>query len=228
MGKKVQKQQKIVYNKQKKAKTAEFSQNATPGAKKDPGHLRAIDILKMAAVDLRKQEVRDKPIAETAETKPVRPPRKRPNVARKDADPLFVDAGVLAGRLLGKWGNVALIVKHELPIALGTGGDLVATIREGLIGSRHVKDITATNVRMAIRVLTGRKPYLARLAAPGSERYHLDLRVAGPVSDEHRQEARDRLKTRFGMSDEDVDALIQSVCSRQYPAAIVDALRKGE
>ena len=217
MGKKVQKQQKIVYNKQKKAKTAEFSQDATPGAKKDPGHLRAIDILKMAAVDLRRQEVRTEPTAETPETKPARPPSKRPGVARKDADPLFVDAGALAGRLLGKWGNVALIVKHELPIALGTGGDLVATIREGLIGSRHVKDITATNVRMAIRVLTGRKPYLARLAAPGSVRYHLDLRVAAPVSDAHRQEARDRLKTRFGVSDEDVDALIQSVCSSSTP-----------
>ncbi|RBL99169.1 hypothetical protein C3R74_11665 [Acidithiobacillus ferridurans] len=218
MGKKVQKQQKIVYNKQKKAKTAEFSQNAVLDAKKDPGHLRAIDILKMAAVDLRKQEVRTEPAAKTPETKPVRPPRKRPNIiARKEVDPLFVDAGALAGRLLGKWGNVALIVKYELPIALGTGGDLVATIREGLIGSRHVKDITATNVRMAIRVLTGRKPYLARLAAPGSVRYHLDLRVAGPVSDAHRQEARDRLKTRFGMSDEDVDALIQSVCSSSTP-----------
>ena len=143
--------------------------------------------------------------------------RDSPGLARKDAGPPFVDAGALAGRLLGKWGNVALIVKHELPIALGTGGDLVATIREGLIGSRHVKDITATNVRMAIRVLTGRKPYLARLAAHGSVRYHLDLRVAGPVSDVHRQEARDRLKTRFGMSDEDVDALIQSVCSSSTP-----------
>ena len=218
MGKKVQKQQKIVYNKQKKAKIAEFSQNAVPDAKKEPGHLRAIDILKMAAVDLRRQEeLRTEPIAEMPETKPTRPPRKRPGVARKDANPLFVGAGVLAGRLLGKWGNVALIVKYELPIALGTGGDLVATIREGLIGSRHVKDITATNVRMAIRVLTGRKPYLARLAAPGSVRYHLDLRVADPVSDAHRQEARDRLKTRFGMSDEDVDALIQSVCSSSTP-----------
>ncbi|MBU2766890.1 hypothetical protein HAP94_11940, partial [Acidithiobacillus ferrivorans] len=198
-------------------KTAEFSQNAMPGAKKDPGHLRAIDILKMAAVDLRRQEVRIEPATETPETKPVRSPTKRPNVVRKDANPIFVDAGALAGRLLGKWGNVALIVKYELPIALGTGGDLVATIREGLIGSRHVKDITATNVRMAIRVLTGRKPYLARLAAPGSVRYHLDLRVADPVSDAHRQEARDRLKTRFGMSDEDVDALIQSVCSSSTP-----------
>jgi len=217
MGKKVQKQQKIVYNKQKKAKTTEFSQNAVADAKKNPGHLRAIDILKMAAIDLRRQEARTEPTAETPEIKPARPPRKRPSVARKDPDPLFVDAGALAGRLLGKWGNVALIVKYELPIALGAGGDLVATIREGLIGSRHVKDITATNVRMAIRVLTGRKPYLARLAAPGSVRYHLDLRVAAPVSDAHRQEARDRLKTRFGMSDEDVDALIQSVCSNSIP-----------
>ena len=60
-----------------------------------------------------------------------------------------------------------------------------------------------------LRIWVMSNDYLARLAAPGSLRYYPDLRVAGPVSEEHRKMARERLKDRYKISDAEMDALLK-------------------
>lgn len=108
-----------------------------------------------------------------------------------------------------KWGHIALIIHYNLPLAIGSGNDLIDTIHAGLIAHRYLSKPSRRSIRSLLLIWTRSKPYLLNLAAPGSLRYYPDLRVAGPVSDEHRQDARNRLKKRYQMTDAEIDTVLE-------------------
>jgi hypothetical protein len=130
--------------------------------------------------------------------------------------PENIESDVLAHRMMYKWGHIALVVHHDLPLAIGAGEELIAVIREGLVANNYVSNPSRSTVRKMMRIWMGRKSYQARLATPGGLRYYPDLRVAGPVSEDHRAVARDRLKTRYRLSDVQIDALIDAVKNGTY------------
>lgn len=130
--------------------------------------------------------------------------------------PENIESDVLAYRMMHKWSHIALVVHHDLPLAIGSGEELIAVIREGLAANNYVSNPSRSAVRKMMRIWMGRKSYQARLATPGGLRYYPDLRVAGPVSEDHRAVARDRLKTRYKLSDVQIDALIDAVKNGTY------------
>ncbi len=123
--------------------------------------------------------------------------------------PESISAIALARRMRHNWGHVALILHYRLPMAIGSGNELIAYLQGALVAHRYLQNPSRKSIRGMLRIWVMSNDYLARLAAPGSLRYYPDLRVAGPVSEEHRKMARERLKDRYKISDAEMDALLK-------------------
>ncbi|MDX5933813.1 ProQ/FINO family protein [Acidithiobacillus thiooxidans] len=126
------------------------------------------------------------------------------------SQPESISAIALARRMRHNWGHIALILRYRLPMAIGSGNELIAYLQGALVAHRYLQNPSRKSIRGMLRIWVMSNDYLARLAAPGSLRYYPDLRVAGPVSEEHRAKAREQLKERLSLGDAEVDAMVQA------------------
>lgn len=125
--------------------------------------------------------------------------------------PESISAIALARRMRHNWGHVALILHYRLPMAIGSGNELIEYLQGTLVAHRYLQNPSRKSIRGMLRIWVMSNDYLARLAAPGSLRYYPDLRVAGPVSEAHRAKAREQLKDRLSLDGAEVDAMVLAV-----------------